>query len=71
MKFEYKILKIAKDVLFKSKNDPTVNTDKPEEFENALNELGKEGWEMVGVIDPRGYLGLGSEGYCLFKRSLE
>lgn len=71
MKYEYKILKIASMILFKTKNDPTVNADKPEEFENALNELGKEGWELVEIIEPKGFVGLGDSGYCLFKREIK
>ena len=68
MKYEYKVLKIASMILFKSKDDPTVNSDKTEDFETALNELGKEGWELVEVIDPRGFMGLGDSGQCIFKR---
>ncbi len=70
MKYEYKILKIASMIIFKSKDDSTVNADKPEEFENALNELGKEGWELIEIVDPKGFLGLGDGGYCLFKRAV-
>ncbi len=68
MKFEYKTIKIARSVIYKSKNDPTVNADKVEELEQALNELGSEGWELIGMIQPQGFLGLGDEGLCIFKR---
>ena len=68
MKFEYKNIRIAKDVLFKSKNDTTVNIGDPAEFEKALNEFGADGWELIQIIDPKGFLGLGDVGYCVFKR---
>ncbi|MCL2841758.1 MAG: DUF4177 domain-containing protein [Defluviitaleaceae bacterium] len=71
MKFKYKILKIAKDVIFKSKNDTTVYLGKPEEFENALNELGADGWEMAQIVDPKGFLGAGDTGYAIFKRQID
>jgi len=71
MKFEYKNLKIARGVIFKSKNDPTINADKPEEFEKALNELGADGWELIQIIDPKGFLGAGDVGYCIFKRQVD
>jgi len=70
MKFEYKNLKIAKDVIFKSKNDTTVDLGKPEEFEKALNVLGSDGWEMAQIVDPKGFLGLGDTGYVIFKRQI-
>jgi len=70
MKFEYKNLKIAKGVIFQSKNDPTINIGKPEEFERVLNELGAEGWELVQILDPKGFLGLGDIGSIIFKRQI-
>ncbi|MCL2566367.1 MAG: DUF4177 domain-containing protein [Defluviitaleaceae bacterium] len=70
MKFEYKNLKIAKDVILQSKNDTTINLSKPEELEKALNELGAEGWELIQIVDPKGFLGLGDTGYCIFKRQI-
>ena len=70
MKFEYKNLKIAQGVVFKSKNDPTVNVSKPEEFEKALNALGEDGWELIEMIQPQGFMGLGDVGYCIFKRQI-
>ena len=71
MKFEYKNLKIAKDVVFKSKNDTTINLGKREEFERALNEFGADGWELIQIVDPKGFLGLGDVGYCVFKRQVD
>jgi len=71
MKFEYKNLKIAKSVIFKSKNDPTVDIGKPEEFEKALNELGADGWELTQIVDPKGFLGAGDTGYIIFKRRVD
>ena len=71
MKFEYKNLRIAKGVIFQSKNDPTINLAKPEEFEKALNALGEDGWELIQVIDPKGFLGAGDVGYCVFKRQVD
>ena len=71
MKYEYKNLKIAKDVVFKSKNDTTINIAKQEEFEKALNELGADGWEFIQVIDPKGFMGMGDVGYCVFKRQID
>ena len=71
MKFEYKNLRIAKGVLFQSKNDTTINLAKPEEFEKALNALGEDGWELTQVIDPKGFLGAGDVGYCVFKRQVD
>lgn len=70
MKFEYKNLKIAKDVIFKSKNDTTVDIGKAEAFEKALNELGADGWELTQVIDPKGLFGAGDSGYIIFKRQI-
>jgi len=70
MKFEYKNLKIAKDVIFKSKNDTTINLGNPEEFEKALNELGSDAWELAQIVDPKGFLGMGDVGYCVFKRQV-
>ena len=53
MKFEYKNLKIAKDVIFKSKNDPTINVGNPVEFEKALNELGGKVIDIITKdLDP-------------------
>ncbi len=57
-------------VIYKSKNDPTINIDKVDEFEKALNELGNEGWELIEMIQPKGFLGFGDEGLCIFKRKL-
>lgn len=71
MKFEYKTLKIAQGIIYKSKDDPTVNASNPEEFENVLNELGNEGWELVEMIEPKGFLGLGDTGFCIFKRKVD
>jgi len=71
MRYEYKNLKIAKDVIFKSKNDPTINVGNPAEFEKALNELGADGWELIQMIDPKGFMGLGDVGYCIFKRQVK
>ena len=70
MKFEYKNLKIAQGVIFKSKNDSTVDVTKQEEFEKALNMLGEDGWELIQMIQPKGFLGLGDIGYCVFKRQV-
>ena len=70
MKFEYKNLKIAQGVIFKSKNDPTIDVTKQEEFEKALNMLGEDGWELIHMIQRKGFLGLGDVGYCLFKRQV-
>ena len=70
MKFEYKIINIAKSMVFKSKNDSTINADNLEEFQNALNVLGNDGWELIEIIQPIGYLGLGDKGACLFKRKI-
>ena len=71
MKFEYKNIKIAQGVVFRSKNDPTVDVTKQEEFEKALNMLGEDGWELIQMIQPRGFLGLGDVGYCVFKRQVD
>jgi len=71
MKFEYKNLKIAQGVVFKSKNDPTIDVTKQEEFEKALNMLGEDGWELIQMIQPKGFLGLGDVGYCVFKRQVD
>ena len=71
MKYEYKNLKIAKDVILKSKNDTTIDLGKPEDFELALNEFGNDGWELVQIIDPKGFLGFGDVGYCIFKRQVQ
>ena len=70
MKFEYKNLRIAK-AIWKSKNNPTINVSDPEEFEKALNELGIDGWELIQILDPKGALGLGDFGYCIFKRQID
>ena len=70
MRFEYKNLKIAKDVIFQSKNSTTINIGKAEIFENALNQLGEDGWELIQIIDPKGFLGIGDVGYCVFKRQI-
>ncbi len=43
MKYEYKTIKIAKGVIYKFKNDSTVNADKVAELGQALNEFGQEG----------------------------
>ena len=66
--FEYKSVKIVKGVLLKSKNDPTIEIDKPEEFGRALNELGADGWELVQILDPRGFLGASDTSVAIFKR---
>ena len=71
MKFEYKNLKIAQGVVFKSKNDSTIDVTKQEEFEKALNMLGEDGWELIQMIQPKGFLGLGDVGYCVFKRQID
>ena len=71
MKFEYKNLKIAQGVIFKSTNDPTIDVTKQEEFEKALNMLGADGWELIQMIQPKGLLGLGDVGYCVFKRQID
>ena len=71
MKFEYKTLRVAKDVLIQSKKDTTVNLAKPEDFEQALNDMGSDGWELIQIVDPKGFLGLGDVGYCVFKREVE
>ena len=71
MKFEYKNIKIAQGVVFRSKNDPTVDITKQEEFERALNMLGEDGWELIQMIQPKGFLGLGDVGYCIFKRQVD
>ena len=68
MKFEYKNLRVAKGVVFKSKNSTTIDLGKPEEFEKALNELGADGWELTQIVDPKGFLGAGDVGYVIFKR---
>ena len=68
MKYEYKTIKIAKGVIYKFKNDSTVNADKVAELGQALNEFGQEGWELIEMIQPQGFLGLGDEGLCIFKR---
>ena len=70
MKFEYKNLKIVQGVIFKSKNDPTIDVTKQDEFEKALNILGEDGWELIQMIQPKGFLGLGDVGYCVFKRQV-
>ena len=70
MKYEYKNLKIAQGVIFKSKNDRTIDVTKQEEFEKALNMLGEDGWELIQMIQPKGFLGLGDVGYCIFKRQV-
>jgi hypothetical protein len=71
MKFEYKNLKIAQGLIFKSKNDPTIDVTKQVEFEKALNMLGEDGWELIQMIQPKGFLGLGDVGYCVFKRQVD
>ena len=71
MKFEYKNLKVARGVVFKSKNDTTIDVARPEEFEQALNELGADGWELVQILDPKGFLGAGDIGYVIFKRQID
>ena len=71
MKFEYKNIKIAQGVVFRSKNDPTVDVTKQEEFEKSLNMLGEDGWELIQMIQPKGFLGLGDVGYCIFKRQVD
>ena len=71
MKFEYKNLKIAQGVVFQTKNDPTIDVTKQEEFERALNMLGEDGWELIQMIQPKGFLGLGDVGYCVFKRQVD
>ena len=70
MKFEYKNLKIAQGIVFKSKNDTTVDASNPDEFVKALNLLGEDGWELVEMIQPKGFLGLGDVGYCILKRQV-
>ena len=69
-RYEYKSLTIAKDIVFKSKTSTTINVNDPEEFERALNDLGAQGWELIQMINPRGFLGLGDIGYCVFKREI-
>jgi len=71
MKYEYKTMKIATMLLYKSKDDPTVNADKVEELEKALNELGKDGWELIETIQPKGFMGLGDTGLFIFKRAIK
>jgi len=71
MKYEYKTIKIAKDVIFKSKNSATINIGNPNEFEKALNELGADGWKLIQILSPVGFLGLGDEGYCIFERQVD
>jgi len=70
MKFEYKNLRIAKGVIFKTKNSTVVDLSNPEEFEKALNELGADGWELAQIVDPKGFLGAGDTGYVIFKRQI-
>jgi len=70
MKFEYRNVKIAKDVIFKSKKDTTINVGNAEEFEKALNEFGSDGWRLIQILDPKGFLGLGDLGYCIFERQI-
>jgi hypothetical protein len=65
MKFEYMTLKVARGVIFQSKNDTTVNLDKEEVFQKALNELGADGWELIQVI-----LNVGDSGYAILKRQV-
>lgn len=71
MKFEYKTMKIATQILYQSKNDATVNVDKVEDFEKELNRYGQEGWELIEMIQPKGLLGLGDTGLCIFKREIK
>ena len=65
MKFEYMTLKVARGVIFQAKNDTTVNLDKEEVFQKALNELGADGWELIQVI-----LNGGDSGYAILKRQV-
>ena len=40
-------------------------------FDRALNELGRDGWELVAAIHTTGMYGTSREAVAIFKRPLE
>jgi hypothetical protein len=61
--FEYKVISV-KDKLFGNRFDP-------KKLENAINELGTQGWELIEIAnsDSAGMLTSRSEMVMIFKRS--
>ena len=57
-KWEYKTLKFDGKGFFKSKF----------EFEEELNKLGNEGWELVSMLSPVSAYGSTTELFAIFKR---
>ena len=63
-KWEYKSLYIDRDTYIKGMLGKTF---RPEELENDFNELGSEGWELVGVAFNDG---AGGDSVVVFKREI-
>lgn len=55
-KFEYKVVSIATSIVIGTKGYEKAAS----EFENQLNKLGEEGWELVQRVD----------GFFFFKREI-
>lgn len=56
-KFEYKVITIATNLAMTTKQYEKI----AEEYEEKLNALGEEGWELVNRVD----------GFFFFKRAVE
>lgn len=41
-----------------------------EEFQDELNRLGRDGWELVNTFDTNGFHGMSAAVVTLFKRSM-
>ena len=63
MQWEYKTLKIATKGFMGGKLDET-------QFENYLNELGQQQWELVTAFDTNKELGETRDVVAIFKRPL-
>lgn len=63
MSWEYKTIALAAHGFLGGKLD-TVR------FEQMLNQLGREGWELVNVFDTNAYQGATRDVIAVFKREL-
>ncbi len=64
MKWEYMTLKFATTGFWRGGN---LNTDT---FNQKLNDLGEEGWELVSIFDTNHSQGATRDVVAVFKRSL-